>query len=124
MGRMFNRVAGSRSIKCRFNNSFRHAKFIDVKFPILYIEVKDELNLEPLLKKSLQSLKKFKKIGLSYSIQHRHDIEKIKKFYEDKGKEILLSKKIGFAAYEGHVVGCEYRGLKEIQNKVDCFLVI
>ena len=49
---------------------FGHAKFIDTKFPILYIEVKDKLNLKPILKKSLNSIKKFKKIGLSYSIQH------------------------------------------------------
>ncbi|MDP2628286.1 MAG: diphthamide biosynthesis enzyme Dph2 [Nanoarchaeota archaeon] len=103
---------------------FGHAKFIDSKFPILYIEVKDELDFEKLLKKSLLKLKKFKRIGLSYSIQHRHDIEKIKKFYEDNGKKIFLSSKIGHAAYDGHVVGCEYRGLKNIQGNVDCFVII
>jgi len=63
---------------------FGHAKFIDSDFPILYIEVRDELNLKPILEKSLEELKDFKKIGLSYSIQHRHDIENIKKFYEDR----------------------------------------
>src|SRR3990167_4619785 len=55
---------------------FGHAEFIKTKFPILYIEVMDELNLELILKKSIPHLKKFKTIGLSYSIQHRHDIEK------------------------------------------------
>lgn len=103
---------------------FGHAKFVDSYFPILYIEVKDELNLNPLLKKSLGELKKYKKIGLSYSIQHRHDIENIKKFYEKNGKEIILSKKLGLVAYEGHIVGCQYAGLRSIQNEVDCFLII
>ena len=65
---------------------FGHAKFIDAKFPILYIEVRDELNLKPILEKSLEKLKKFKTLGLSYSIQHRHDLDNIKRFYEESGK--------------------------------------
>ena len=103
---------------------FGHAKFIDSNFPILYIEVKDELDLKPLLEKSLKELKKFKKISLSYSIQHRHDIENIKKFYEKNGKEVFLSKKQGLVEYEGHIVGCQYRGLQSIEKDVDAFIVI
>ena len=103
---------------------FGHAKFIETKFPVLYIEVKDILDLKPILKKSLVNLKKYEKIGLSYSIQHRHDIDNITDFYEKNGKKVILSEKKGFAAYEGHVVGCEYNGLKRIKEKVDCFVVI
>ena len=103
---------------------FGHAEFIKTKFPVLYIEVRDELNLKPILEKSLKKIEKFKTLGLSYSIQHRHDIETIKEFYEKRGKKIILSKKMGFAAYEGHVVGCEYRGLKAIEKDVDAFLII
>ncbi len=103
---------------------FGHAPFINVDFPVLYVEVKDELDLSSILNKSLEFLKEYDKIGFSYSIQHRHDLEKVKKFYEDNGKEIILSSKKGKVAYEGHIVGCQYFGLKDIQNKVDCFLVL
>jgi 2-(3-amino-3-carboxypropyl)histidine synthase len=103
---------------------FGHAKFINVKFPVLYVEVKDELNLKPLLNKSLKALKKFKSIGLSYSIQHRHDLGKIVKFYEDNKKKVILSTKKGLVAYEGHIVGCQYEGLKEIEKKVEVFVII
>ena len=103
---------------------FGHAEFFDAKFPIIYMEVKDILNLNPILKKSLSSLKKYKKIGLSYSIQHRHDLENIKKFYEDNGKKVTLSKKIGNVAYEGHIVGCQYSGLKAIQDEVEAFVIL
>src|SRR3972149_10414169 len=54
---------------------FGHAQFIEVNFPILYMEVQDVLDLKPLLNKSLDSLKSYGKVGLSYSIQHRYDIE-------------------------------------------------
>ncbi|MEK6842178.1 MAG: diphthamide biosynthesis enzyme Dph2, partial [Nanoarchaeota archaeon] len=117
-------IQEAEALKCDLLVHFGHAKFINTKFPIVYVEVKDELDLNPLLKKSLSHLKNYKKIGLSYSIQHRHDIKNIMKFYEKNKKKVVLSKKIGFAVYEGHVVGCEYTGLKAIQNKVDAFVII
>jgi len=103
---------------------FGHAKFIDSDFPVLYIEVKDELDLRPILEKSLNFLKDYRKIGFSFAIQHMHDLEMIKRLYEDNGKEILVSEKKGYAAYPGHVVGCEYSGLKSIKDKVDVFVIL
>ena len=103
---------------------FGHAEFIQTDFPVIYIGVKDILNLNSLLEKSLEKLKDYNTLGLSYSIQHRHDLENIKKFYEEKGKKIILSKKIGNVAYEGQILGCQYEGLKTIQDKVDCFVII
>ena len=103
---------------------FGHAKFIDTNFPVLYMEVKDELNLKPLLEKSLEQLKNFETLGLSYSIQHRHDIKNIKKFYENNGKKVVLSKKKGLVEYEGHIVGCQYRGLQAIEKNIDAFVII
>ena len=41
-----------------------------------------------------------------------------------KLREIKLSKKMGFAEYEGHIIGCEYNGLRAIQKDVDAFVVI
>ena len=103
---------------------FGHAPFIQVDFPILYVEVRDELDLIPILTKSLDNLKDFKKLGLSYSIQHKHDLQNIINFYEKNGKEVILSEKKGYSAYQGHVVGCEYNGLKTIQEDVEAFVVI
>ncbi|MFC1710761.1 diphthamide biosynthesis enzyme Dph2 [Nanoarchaeota archaeon] len=103
---------------------FGHAKFIDVDFPVLYIEMPDNLDLTSLLQRSLEQLGKFERIGLAYSIQHKHDIGKIVKFYQDNGKKVILTEKKGHVAYEGHVVGCQYSGFKSIQDKIDCFVVI
>ncbi|MBM3228727.1 diphthamide biosynthesis enzyme Dph2 [Candidatus Pacearchaeota archaeon] len=103
---------------------FGHAEFLRTDIPVLYIEIKDILNLNFLLEKSLEYLKKYKTIGFSYSIQHRHELEKIQKFYENKNKKIILSKKLGKIAYEGHILGCQYEGLKAIEKKVNCFLIL
>jgi len=103
---------------------FGHAQFIEVDFPILYMEVQDILDLNPILNKSLPLLENYKSIGLSYSIQHRHDIQKVIKFYENHGKKVTLSQKAGTNAYEGHITGCEYRGLKAIQDNVEAFVIL
>jgi 2-(3-amino-3-carboxypropyl)histidine synthase len=57
-------------------------------------------------------------------VQHRHDLKKILEFYKTNKKEVVLSKKAGFAFYEGQVIGCEYSGLKAIENKVEAFVII
>jgi 2-(3-amino-3-carboxypropyl)histidine synthase len=103
---------------------FGHAKFIESEFPILYMEIKDDLDLKPILEKSLEAIKNYKKLGLSYAVQHRYDIDSVVKFYEENGKEIVMSEKKGYAAYPGHVVGCEFGGLKTIQDSVEAFLVL
>ena len=82
-------VDEAKKFGCDLIVHFGHAQFIKSDFPILYIEVRDELDLEPILKKSLSSLKKIRKIGLSYSVQHKHDVEKIIKFYEKNKKEVV-----------------------------------
>ena len=103
---------------------FGHAQFIEVDFPILYMEVQDILDLNPIMNKSLPLLKDYNSIGLSYSIQHRHDIGNVIKFYENHGKKVTLSQKAATNAYEGHRTGCEYRGLKAIQEQVEAFVII
>jgi 2-(3-amino-3-carboxypropyl)histidine synthase len=103
---------------------FGHAKFIDSKFPILYIEIIDDFDIKELLEKSLENLKDYKKIGLSYSVQHKHEVKNVIEFYKNNGIEVILSEKKGFAAYPGHVIGCEFSGLKIIANDVEAFLVI
>jgi len=114
----------ARSVGADLIIHFGHAEFMKVDFPIIYMEIKDEIDLSPLLKKSLEKLKDFSNLGIIYSIQHRHDLEMIKKFYEENGKKIFVPKGLGHAAYSGHVVGCEFSGLKLIKNEIDAVVVI
>lgn len=117
-------IQEAEALDCDLVVHFGHAQFIPTKFPILYIEVKDLLNLEPILIKSLPYVKEYKTIGLSYSIQHRHDLKNIVKFYESHGKKVVLSKKKGLVAFPGHIVGCQYEGLKAIQKDVEAFVIL
>ncbi|MEM4330665.1 MAG: diphthamide biosynthesis enzyme Dph2 [Candidatus Pacearchaeota archaeon] len=103
---------------------YGHTKFFKTNFPVAYIEIVDKKNLDKLIERSLEKLEKYKRIGLSFSIQHKEQIRNVTNLLKRAGKEVFLSKKRGLVEYEGQIVGCQYLGLKEIKNNVDCFLVI
>lgn len=102
---------------------FGHAPFLKVKFPVLYVEMKAKKELLSALKKEVGKLK-IKNMGLVGSVQYREQFGNIKKFLEKEGKKIIIPKKKGFAAYEGHVIGCEFSGLKDIEDKIEGCLVL
>jgi len=104
---------------------YGHAPFIKkVEFPVLYIEMKDNTDISPYVKKAIKELKNYKKIGIVSSIQHIHLLPGIKKILENEGKEAIIPEKKGYSHYDGHVVGCEYNSLKTIEDKVDAFVII
>ncbi len=123
-GGCFVAVDEAKSVEADLIVHFGHSEFMKVNFPVIYIPIKDELDLTPLLKKSLKELKDFKRIGLSLSVQHLHESEGVVKFYKDNKKQVILSTKKGNIFNEGQIVGCQYLGLKDIENKVDCFVVV
>ncbi|MBI2148754.1 diphthamide biosynthesis enzyme Dph2 [Candidatus Woesearchaeota archaeon] len=104
---------------------YGHAPFIKkVDFPILYIEMKDNTPIDNLLNKSKKSLEKFNSLGLVCSVQHMHQLEQAKEFFEKLGKKVIIPEKKGYSHYDGHVVGCEYNSLKLISKGVDAFVVL
>jgi len=103
---------------------FGHAEFMKSDFPVIYVEIKDDLDLMPILEKSLDNLRDYKKIGLSLSVQHKDDLQSVLDFYKKNEKEIIVSKQSGRVFYEGQVIGCEYSGLKIIEKDVEAFIVI
>jgi 2-(3-amino-3-carboxypropyl)histidine synthase len=111
--------------KCDAIVHFGHSEFFKQnQINVIYIEVIDQLNLEPILKKSIPTLKKYNTVGFSYSIQHQQDLKDILKFYKKENKEVILSKKIGNVSHQGQILGCQYEGLKAIQKKVDAFVIL
>ena len=88
------------------------------------MEVQDIPNLQPILKKSIPVLKEYKNIGLSYSIQHRHDIENDKKFYESHGKRSLFRTRQEQMPTKDTLPVVNTLVLREIQDEVECFVII
>ncbi len=113
----------ARKIRADLLIHFGHAPFVKTDFPILYVELHSKIDAVKLLEKNIEKLK-IGNVGLIGSVQYVKQFASLKKYLEDKGKKVFVPKKKGFAAYDGHVVGCEYNSLKTIENEIDGFLVI
>src|SRR4030042_5025818 len=74
-------VEEAKAVKADLIVHFGHSEFVKSKFPVIYIPIIDEIDLIPLLRVSIQELKDFKTIGLSFSIQHISDAKKVADFY-------------------------------------------
>lgn len=101
---------------------FGHSRFFKEAIPTLYIPLKDDIDILKPLKKNLERVEKFKKIGLAATVQHVHKLTEIKKFLEKIGKQALIGySKLG---YHGQILGCDVSACRIIEPEVDCFLCI
>jgi 2-(3-amino-3-carboxypropyl)histidine synthase len=101
-----------------------HTDFgIKTEIPTIYDEYLIDYNPEKILKKNLEKLRKYKRIGLLTTIQFKNSIPLAKKILEKSGKTVCVSKnkKTGV---EGQILGCDYSAAMSIEECVDCFLFL
>jgi 2-(3-amino-3-carboxypropyl)histidine synthase len=103
---------------------FGHSKFIRKKLPIEieYVEWHEDIELKN-FENSLTQLAPFKKIALATTVQHVHQLDEMKKFFEQNGKKVFTSKG-ALAFYEGQILGCDVGAVKNIENKIDAVVFI
>lgn len=108
----------ARSLKVEKLIHFGHAEFQHVDFNVEYVEYRIDAPLA-LLDKSLDMLKGFKTIGIVTTIQHVHQLNSIREFYERNGKIVVIGKPYGFAKRPGQILGCDVGSSASIDRIVD-----
>ncbi len=111
----------ARSIKADKLIHFGHAEFHKVDFNVEYVEYRIDAQLS-ILNETLSSLSNFEKIGLITTIQHVHQIDALKDFYEKNGKKVFIGKPYGFAKKPGQILGCDVGSAASIDRMVDAFV--
>lgn len=91
------------------------------KIPIVYWDYNLNINPVPILKKEIDKMKDYKRIGLITSLQFVKTSEKVKEFLEKENKKIYVHKTL---KYPGQILGCNVDAAKKIENKVDAFLYV
>jgi 2-(3-amino-3-carboxypropyl)histidine synthase len=92
--------------------------------PTLYVEAFASLQISPILPKTIKFLKGAKRIGLLSTIQHIHEIGKVKEFLEKNGFEVLIGKASGRVRHAGQVLGCDYSSARSVSGMADKFVLI
>lgn len=86
----------------------------------LFIEAFSNIDVKKNLKKSLEYLKDYLRIGLVTTTQHLHLLNEIKDYLEDNGKEILLGS--SKSTRKGQVLGCNFSSIKNLDVEIFLFI--
>lgn len=100
---------------------FGHAEFQHVEFNVEYAPYAIDAPLS-ILPESLKHLRGYEKICLLTTIQHVHQLDTLKSFYEENGKQVVLNKPNGFAKVNGQLLGCDVGNVALMDKSVDAFL--
>lgn len=97
---------------------FGHAEFHKVDFNVEYVSYSIDAQLG-ILDSSLEHLRPYHTIGLTTTIQHIHQLDTIKGFYEKNGKAVVIGRPYGFAKKNGQILGCDIGSAASIDKIVD-----
>lgn len=88
--------------------------------PTLFIEAFSKIDIKKSLKKSLEELKGYSRVGLVTTTQHLHLLAEIKDYLEDNGKEVILGSSP--STRKGQVLGCNFSSIKDLDVEIILFI--
>lgn len=103
---------------------FGHNKFVKTNLPIEveYVPYNIDIDVNE-IEKIIDSLKNYKTIALVTTVQHVHQIEKMKEFFAKHGITALTEKGY-WATTEGQILGCDTLSIKRLDKKIDAVVYV
>jgi|TARA_B100001245_G_scaffold236374_1_gene227079 2-(3-amino-3-carboxypropyl)histidine synthase len=89
----------------------------------IMIDAFDNISFDEAIENSMDVLKQFKKIGIVTFSQYLHQLESIKRKFEENGVNVIVGKG-GGQLRDGQVFGCEFYPAFYIRDEVDAFVVL
>ena len=97
---------------------FGHNEFKHVDFDVEYVPYSIDAPLD-VLEASLQQLQEYGTLGIVTTVQHVHQLDAVKSFYEQKGKRVVIGKPYGSAKLPGQILGCDAGSAASVDSQVD-----
>jgi len=91
---------------------------------VVYFEARMDLEVEPVVQEALDLLEPYGPLGLATTVQHIHQLGRLKELAEERGHKVLIGKAGGKVAYDGQVLGCDFTTVRAIKDRVEAFLVL
>ncbi len=104
-----------------------HAKYHEPKVNVIFIEARSKLEVNNNVLSSLVSLienRGIKSVSIVSTIQHIHEIVKVKNFLEENNLKVIIGPPVGYSRYYGHVLGCEYSPALRVNDAVEGHVII
>ena len=95
----------------------------DLDIPTVYFEAHAEIPVEEAVRKAIDLLKPWRRIGLATTVQHVKKLEAARRILSSAGKEVHVGNASSML-YPGQVLGCDYTNAKAISQNVEAFLFV
>jgi 2-(3-amino-3-carboxypropyl)histidine synthase len=103
---------------------YGHSKLLKYeRTPTIYVEARATINVDGVVEKALPMLEKWRKIGLTTTVQHVQTLDVAREILLHAGKTVIIGD-AGRLNYPGQVVGCDYSNAKSIAKDVEAFMFI
>ncbi|MEM2117411.1 MAG: diphthamide biosynthesis enzyme Dph2 [Candidatus Bathyarchaeia archaeon] len=103
---------------------YGHAKLLKYeRVPTIYIEARATINVDSAIEKALPIMEKWRKIGLTTTVQHVQTLDSVREILLRAGKIVVIGD-AGRLNYPGQVIGCDYSNAKSIAKDVEAFLFV
>lgn len=104
---------------------FGHNDFCkESEVPVLYIPVRCTLEVIPLLKAHVETLRPYAPLGLTATVQHMHTLPEIQEFLTASGIESHIGTPNSRAEVAGQVLGCDCSAALDVALNVKSYLYI
>ncbi len=98
-----------------------HTKMHSIPMPVIYVEVLDDFDFVPVLRKNLEKIPP--RIGLLTTAQHEHQLPRVKSFLESHTITPVTARGTR-THFKGQILGCDLTAATKIQDTVDAFLYL
>jgi 2-(3-amino-3-carboxypropyl)histidine synthase len=97
---------------------------LEVNFPVLYIEVRVNLEIDGLIERVLPLIERWRVVGLVTSAQHLHLLSVMAEALKLRMKRFAIGRVDSNMLHDGQVLGCDYSSALTISENVDGFLFL
>lgn len=108
---------------------FGHTRYYFEKFPTIYVPARSMVEFgEDIVREAVREIldRGFRSVGLSATVQHVHQIPRLKNFLESEGLKVHVFKPKSRiqVEFEGQIIGCNYSAALAVDDIVDVHLVL
>ncbi|MFH0885261.1 MAG: diphthamide biosynthesis enzyme Dph2 [Candidatus Micrarchaeota archaeon] len=103
---------------------FGHNRFVkeDLPIPVEYVDYNIDIDIQK-LESIVPHLEGMKTIALATTVQHIHQLEEMKAYFEKNGKRVLIGKGER-AKMPGQILGCDSGAIKSVEPDSDAVVFI
>jgi 2-(3-amino-3-carboxypropyl)histidine synthase len=103
---------------------YGHSKLLKYeRVPTIYVEARATVNVDDVIEKALPMLERWRKIGLTTTVQHVQTLDGVREALVRAGKMVVVgdARRLN---YPGQVIGCDYSNARSIAKDVEAFLFV